>query len=85
MRRIHRHASAERHVVDVSGAVEVDRRQSAIAVEHQRPFVCRVPVQFADTARPQTHIHTGYVGGDREVRLVDLARPADFLDPAMHR
>src|SRR5262249_16038888 len=38
-------------------SVDIQRGQPAIAVEHQRPFVRLVPMQFADAAGGEPHIH----------------------------
>ena len=72
------------HVAHKRRSVEVQRGQSAIAVEHQRPFVRLVPVEFADAAGGEPHVHARDLCRDREVVHIHLARPAAVLDAAMH-
>ena len=61
-------------------ACSIEARQTRLAAQHERPFGSRVPVQFAASARDQTHVHPGDVLGNGEIRDRDLSAPAAFLD-----
>src|SRR5277367_1836667 len=49
------------------------------AVEHEGPFGGSMPVQLADAAGGEAHVHTGESFGNRQFALCDLAGPAAFL------
>ena len=68
------------HILHVSAAFRVQHRDAAVAVRHIGPFRRLMPMQLADAARTEPHVHPGYGSRDREVGLGHLARPAAALD-----
>ena len=59
----------------------IDASDARLAVKHDRPFRRRVPVQLADSARFQPHIHAGDGFRDRQFTHRHFARPAAFVKP----
>jgi hypothetical protein len=51
-------------VGDEVATLLVDGRQARAAGEHERPLGLLVPVQLADSARLQAHVHAGELGRD---------------------
>ena len=49
------------HVIDKHRAVRIHDRDAGVAVEHDRPLISGVPVQFAKAAGSKPHIHAGQI------------------------
>ncbi len=62
-------------VGDKALAIRIDAGDARPAVQHERPFRGSVPMQFADTAGGQPHVHAGKRLGHRKLADGDLARP----------
>ena len=64
MRDTARKIPGDRRLADVINEgvpLGVDRRDPGVAVEHEGPFGFLVPVQFANAAGVQAHVHAGNV------------------------
>src|ERR1700758_3847782 len=68
-----------RHVVNEHGAVWVQNSDAGVAVEHDGPLICRVPMQFAEAASGKTHVDAGEFCGWRQFALRHLVRPATLF------
>ena len=68
------------HILHVSATFRVQHRDAAVAVRHIGPFRRLMPMQLADAARTEPHVHAGYGSRDREIGLGHLTRPAAALD-----
>ncbi len=64
-------------------ALVVEGRDPGGPVEHEGPFVGGVPVQLANSAGNQAHVHGRDLLGDRKIGDVDLPGPAAFLHAAV--
>src|SRR3981081_1018954 len=49
------------HVVDEHRSIGVQNGHASIAIEHNGPFICSVPVQFAEAATGKPHVNAGEV------------------------
>ena len=67
------------HVVDEHCSVGIENGNARIAVEHDGPFICGVPMQLAVAAASEAHGDASEVGGGSEFALGYLVRPAAFL------
>ncbi len=67
------------YILHVSRSIQIDGGQPAVSVEHQRPLVRCVPMQFPDSTRRKPHIDAGNLNRGWECLHVDLPRPASFL------
>src|ERR1700728_411297 len=74
-----------RYVGDETFAVQINRRNPSVSVEHDRPLSSCVPVQFANAAGSQSHIHASNRLGNRKLADRNLARPSTFLHPLVRK
>ena len=74
---------ANADVVDEVAALGVDRGDAGRPVKHVGPFRLLVPVQLADAAGVQPHVHAGDGFRNAELACGDLARPAAARLPDM--
>jgi hypothetical protein len=66
-------------VLDIRAALRIEHRDAAVAVGHDRPLGLLVPVQFADAAGAEAHVHAGDLGRNGEIGLRHLPAPATVL------
>src|ERR1700689_4154403 len=71
------------YIIDEDGPVRVQECNSSIPVQHDGPFVRSVPMQFAEAAGCEAHVHASDVFGRRQFALRDLMSPATFLNSLM--
>ncbi len=71
------------HVVEEVAALLVDGADAATSLQHVPPLGLLVPVQLTVGTGIELHVHTGQRGGDRQLPLGDLARPAALLDASV--
>src|ERR1700730_2237510 len=64
---------ADADVIDEVVPLSVDGGDAGAAVKHVGPFGSLVPMQFANAAGIQTHVHAGNVLGNTEFPHGDLA------------
>ena len=69
------------HVGHEAAAVGINRGDPRVSVEHDGPLAGRVPVQFADAACGEPHIHARDRRRDRQFAHRYLARPAAGVQP----
>ena len=74
---------AEADVIDEILSLGIDRRDTGTAVQHVGPFGRLVPMQFANAARIQAHVHAGDTLGNAQFPNGDLAGPATGFQPHM--
>ena len=55
-------------------------RDAAVVVSHHRPFRLLVPMEFANAAHPEAHVHARDRSRDREIIPSDLAGPTAILN-----
>ncbi len=67
---------ADPHVVDEVRPILVDGGDTAAAGEHVGPLRLLVPVQLTDAAGLEAHVDPGKLGGDGQLPIRHLARPA---------
>jgi hypothetical protein len=72
---------ADADVIDEVVPLSVDGCDAGAAVKHVGPFGSLVPMQFANAAGIQTHVHAGNVLGNTEFPHGDLTGPAAGLLP----
>ena len=70
---------AFRYVGNKALAIQVNRRDACVSVQHERPLRSGVPVQLAYASRGQSHVHAGDCFGNGELANRGLARPSTFL------
>ena len=68
------------HVFHERPALLIDCRDARAAGRHIGPLGAHMPVQFADAAGDQTHLHASHLLRQREVAHRHLASPAARLD-----
>src|ERR1700723_3896591 len=44
------------HIVDENGSIGIHNGDTSIAIEHNGPFICRVPMQLAEAAAGEAHV-----------------------------
>ncbi len=49
------------HVVDEHRAVGIHHRDASVAIEHDGPLICGMPVQFAEAAGSEPHVYAGQI------------------------
>ena len=49
------------HIVDEHRSIGIQNGYASIAIEHNGPFICRVPMQFAEAATGKPHVNAGEV------------------------
>ena len=49
------------HIVDEHRSIGVQNSYASIAIEHNGPFIRRVPMQFAEAATGKPHVNAGEV------------------------
>jgi hypothetical protein len=74
---------ADADVIDELVTLRIDRGDAGAAVQHVGPFGRLVPMQFANAAGVQAHVHPGDVLGNAEFALRDLPGPAAGFLPHM--
>ena len=67
---------ADTNVINEVVSLLVDGRDASAAVKHVGPFGLLVPMQFANAAGIQAHVHAGDVLGNAEFSQRDLTGPA---------
>ena len=70
-------------IFDKAATFLIDCRDPRGPRDHEGPFGTHMPVQFAQTALDQAHLHTGHLLGHRQIAHGDLAGPAAALDTFM--
>src|ERR1700692_2856785 len=74
---------ADADVIDEVVPLSVDGGDAGAAVKHVGPFALLVPMQFANAAGIQAHVHAGDVLGNAEFSHRDLTGPAAGFQPHM--
>src|SRR3979490_3567605 len=74
---------ADADVIDEGVSLGVNGCDAGAAVQHKGPFGLLVPMQFANAAGVQAHIHAGNVLGNTEFSHGDLTGPAAGCQPHM--
>ena len=62
-------------------ALRIDAGDAGVAIEHEGPFRGGVPMQLADAAGGEPHVHSGQTLGDGKFAQRDFARPATLMKP----
>src|ERR1700691_2755835 len=68
------------YIIDEDRPVRIQERNSTISLQHNGPFIRGVPMQFAEAAGRDAHVHTSDVFGGRKLALRNLMSPAAFLN-----
>ena len=68
------------HVGNIGPALRIENGDATIAVGHDRPLGCLMPVQLTDSTGGQPHVDPGYLRRNCKVIHRDLARPAAVLN-----
>ena len=49
------------HIVDEHRSIGIQNGDASIAIEHNGPFICGVPMQFAEAAAGDPHVDAGEI------------------------
>src|SRR3984957_6619493 len=74
---------ADADVINEGVPLGVNGCDTGAAVKHVGPFSLLVPMQFANAAGVQAHIHAGNVFGNTEFSHSNLTGPAAGCQPCM--
>ena len=73
------------HIAHKGAPLLIDRRYPGRAIQHQRPLRSYMPVQLANTAGDQPHLHSSHRLRDRQIAHRYLPRPSTRLNPLMRQ
>jgi hypothetical protein len=70
-------------IVDEAAALGIERSDADLALENISPFGFLVPMELADDAFIESHVHTSQFFAGAELANRRLTRPATLLDADM--